>query len=57
MVKMRVVIEKEIGLIGANPKVKQAFLQLDQVNFKEQIVSSFLSADIPLHKLNHPSVC
>ena len=35
---------------------KQAFLQLDQVNFKEQVVSSFLAADIPLHKLNHPSL-
>ena len=35
---------------------KQIFLQLDQVNFKEQIVSSFLAADIPLHKLNHPSL-
>ena len=33
---------------------KQTFLQLDQVNFKEQVVSSFLAADIPLHKLNHP---
>ena len=35
---------------------KQISLQLDQVNFKEQIVSSFLAADIPLHKLNHPSL-
>ena len=35
---------------------KQTFLQLDQVNFKEQAVSSFLAADIPLHKLNHPSL-
>ena len=35
---------------------KQTFLQLDQVNFKEQIVSLFLAADIPLHKLNHPSL-
>ena len=35
---------------------KQTFLQLDQVNFKEQVVSSFLAADIPLHKLNHPSL-
>ena len=35
---------------------KQTFLQLDQVNFKEQVVSSFLVADIPLHKLNHPSL-
>ena len=34
---------------------KQTFLQLDQVNFKEQVVSSFLAADIPIHKLNHPS--
>ena len=34
---------------------KQTFLQLDQVNFKEQVVSSFLATDIPLHKLNHPS--
>ena len=29
---------------------KQTVLQLDQVNFKEQV------ADIPLHKLNHPSL-
>ena len=35
---------------------KQTFLQLDQVNFKEQVVSSFLDADIPLHKLNHLSL-
>ena len=35
---------------------KETFLELDQVNFKEQVVSSFLSADIPHHKLNHPSV-
>ena len=35
---------------------KQIFLQLDQVNFKEQVVSSFLAADIPLHKLNYPSL-
>ena len=33
---------------------KQAFLQLDQVNFKEQAVSSLLAADIPLYELNHP---
>ena len=35
---------------------KQTFLQLDQVNFKEQVVSSFLAADIPLRKLNHSSL-
>ena len=35
---------------------KRTFLQLDQVNFKEQVVSSFLAADISLHKLNHPSL-
>ena len=35
---------------------KQTFLQLDQVNFKEQVVSSFLAADMPFHKLNHPSL-
>ena len=35
---------------------KQTFLQLNQVNFKEQVVSSFLAADIPLYKLNHPSL-
>ena len=35
---------------------KLTFLQLDQVNFKEQVVSSFLALDIPLHKLNHPSL-
>ena len=35
---------------------RQTFLQLDQVNFKEQVVSSFFAADIPLHKLNHSSL-
>ena len=35
---------------------KQTFLQLDQENFKELVVSSFLAADIPLHKLNRPSL-
>ena len=33
---------------------QQTFLHFDRVNFKEQVVSSFLAADIPLHKLNHP---
>ena len=32
---------------------KQTFLHFVQVNFKEQVVSSFLATDIPLHKLNH----
>ena len=35
---------------------KQTFLHFNQVNFKEQVVSSFVAADIPLHKLNHPSL-
>ena len=35
---------------------KRTFLHFDQVNFKEQVVSSFLAADIPLHKLNNPSL-
>ena len=35
---------------------KQTFLQLDQVNLKEQVVSSFLAADITLDKLNYPSL-
>ena len=35
---------------------KQTFLHFDQVNFKEKVVSSFLAADIPLHKRNHPSL-
>ena len=35
---------------------KQTFLHFEQVNFKEQVVSSFLAADIPFHKLNHPSL-
>ena len=35
---------------------KQTFLQLDQVNLKEQVVSSFLAADIPFHELNHSSL-
>ena len=33
---------------------RRAFSHFDQVNFKEQVVSSFLAADIPLHKLTHP---
>ena len=41
--------------VESHRKSKQTFLQLDQVNFKKQVVSSFLAADIPLHKLNHPS--
>ena len=32
---------------------KHTFLHFDQVNFKEQVVSSFLAADITLHKLNY----
>ena len=35
---------------------KQTFLQLDQLNFKVQVVFLFLAADIPLHKLNHSSL-
>ena len=35
---------------------KQTFLRLDQINFKEKAVFLFLAADIPLHKLNHPSL-
>ena len=35
---------------------KQTVLQLDHVNLKKQVVSSFLAADIPLHKLNYPSL-
>ena len=31
-------------------------MHFDQVNFKEQVVSSFSAANIPLHKLNHPSL-
>ena len=35
---------------------KHTFLHFDQVNFTQQVVSSFLATDIPLHKLNHPSL-
>ena len=35
---------------------KQTLLQLDQVHFKKQVVSSFLAADISLHKLNHSTL-
>ena len=35
---------------------KQTFLHFDRVNFKEQVVSSLLAADILLHKPNHPSL-
>ena len=37
-------------------KDKQTCIQLDRANFKEKLVSSFLAADIPLHKLNHPAL-
>ena len=33
---------------------KQTFLRLDQMNFKEKIIFSFLAANIPLHKVDHP---
>ena len=42
--------------VESHRKSKQTFLQLDQVNFKEQVVSSFLAVVIPLHKLNHSSL-
>ena len=35
---------------------KQTYIQLDRANFKEKVVSSFLAADVPLHKLNHPTL-
>ena len=36
---------------------KQTFSQLDQVNLKKQVVSPFvIAADIPLYKLNYPSI-
>ena len=35
---------------------KQTYIQLDRGNFKEKLISSFLAADIPLHKLNHPAL-
>ena len=45
--------QKELEM-KSKSQSKQTFLQLDQVNFKEQVVSSFVAADISLHKLNHP---
>ena len=44
------------GETKSKSQSKQTFLHFDQANFKEQVVSSFLAADIPLHKLNHPSL-
>ena len=35
---------------------KQTYIQLDRGNFKEKLVSLFLTADIPLHKLNYPAL-
>ena len=35
---------------------KQTCIQLNQVNFKGQVVSSLLAANIPFHRLNHFSV-
>ena len=37
-------------------KSMQTFLQLNEVSFKEQVVSLFSAAEIPLHKLKHPSL-
>ena len=35
---------------------KQTYMQLHQANLKEKVVSSFLAADISLHKLNQPAL-
>ena len=35
---------------------RQTYIHLDRANFKEKVVSSFLAADIPLHKLSHPAL-
>ena len=32
---------------------KQTYIQLDPANFQRKVLSLFLAADIPLHKLNH----
>ena len=40
----------------ANLKVSKPFYISILSKLQEQIVSSFLAADIPLHKLNHPSL-
>ena len=40
----------------SKPQSKQTFSQLDQVNFKEQVVFSFLAVDIQFHQLNHSSL-
>ena len=45
---------KEHWRLKANPKAN--LFTTHQVDFKEQVVSSFLAADIPLHNLNHPSL-
>ena len=35
---------------------KQTYIQLDRENFKEILVFSFLTEDVPFHKLNHPDL-
>ena len=35
---------------------KQTLLQPDQLNLKDMLLSSFLAADISLHKPNHPAL-
>ena len=40
----------------SKPQSKQTFLILNQINFKEQVVSLFLVANIPHYKLNYPSL-
>ena len=41
---------------GSPPKYAPAYIQIDPANFKEKVVSSFLAADISLHKLNYPAL-
>ena len=35
---------------------EQTYIQLDRANFMEKVVSAFLAADTPLHKLNHSAL-
>lgn len=44
------------GVEEGKPKAKQTFLPVAKRDFTEKLVDAFLSADIPLHKLQHPKI-
>ena len=50
--------QKEFGSRSENliPQILQTFLRSSDTNFVEKVTKSFLSADIPLYKLNNTHI-